>query len=86
MERRDEILGDMRIDLQPTELFVLVILANMGHAAMTGDRESVQTLGNMLFELPDSETTAMSALQKLEASMKLAAAMTLDASVPMEVS
>lgn len=78
MENANTPLAAMQIDLLPTELFVLVILANMGHAAMSGDKEAVQTLGTMLFELPDSEITAMAALQKLEASMKLAAAMAND--------
>lgn len=71
-------VAEMQVDLLPTELLVLIMLANMGHAMLAGDKEAVTALGNMLMELPDSEPTAMSALQKLEASMKLAAAMAND--------
>lgn len=68
-------LAEMQIDLLPTELLVLVMLANMGHSMLAGDREAAKSLGELLMELPDSERTAMSALEKLEASMRLAAKM-----------
>lgn len=70
---RTQNVAEMQVDLLPTELLVLVMLANIGHAMLAGDKEAVTALGNMLMELPDSEPTAMAALQKLEASMKLAA-------------
>lgn len=76
MENANTPLAEMQIDLLPTELLVLVMLANMGHSMLAGDREAAKSLGEMLMELPDSERTAMGALEKLEASMRLAAKMT----------
>lgn len=72
MENRNTPLAEMQVDLLATELMVLVMLANMGHAMLSGDRDAAKSLGEMLMELPGGEETAMSALQKLEASMKLA--------------
>lgn len=73
---RNTPLAELQVDLLPTELLVLVMLANTGHAMLSGDRDAAKKLGEMLMELPDSERTAMQALEKLEASMRLAAQMT----------
>lgn len=66
----------MTIDLMPAELMVVVMLANMGHSVLAGDRDAAKRLGEMLMELTGSEAIAMMALDKLEASMKLAAQIT----------
>lgn len=62
----------LTLDLHATELVCVVMLANIGHALLAGDRKAVEEVGTLLMDLPDSEQTALKALEKLEVSLRLA--------------
>jgi|688.fasta_scaffold1369753_2 hypothetical protein len=67
---------EMRLDMSSVEVLVVAILANMGSSLLSGDHDSVRELGEMLMRDPDTVKIAVSALDKLEASVLLAKSMT----------
>lgn len=67
---------EMQLDLQAMELLVVTALANLGQCVLAGDRDAARELGDMLIAMPNAEIHGRLGLEKLEASLKLAKAMT----------
>ena len=63
---------ELQLDLTASEVIVVTMLANMGASLLGGDEESVRSIGKMLMLDPEIETIALGALEKLEASLRLA--------------
>lgn len=63
---------EVTLDLQGAELVIVTMLANLGAAVLSGDKEAASDLGNMLMGMERSEQIAAIALDKLEASLKVA--------------
>lgn len=62
----------MELDLTASEVVVVTMLANLGSCLLAGDRAAAQELGAMIMRIEDSNAVAERALEKLEASLKLA--------------
>jgi hypothetical protein len=68
----------IELDLQASEVVIVTMLAHLGAAFLSGDKEAVQELGAMIMRIADSNAVAERALEKLEASLAMAKAV-LDA-------
>lgn len=62
----------MELDLTASEVVVITMLANLGSSLLAGDRAAAQELGAMIMRIEDSNAVAECALEKLEASLRLA--------------
>lgn len=62
----------IELDLQASEIVVVTMLANLGAAFLSGDKEAVQELGAMIMRIENSSGVAQLALEKLESSLALA--------------
>lgn len=62
----------LQLDLSGMEILVVTMLANLGSCVLAGDRESAKVLGEMLVKMDHAEAIAVSVLDKLESSLKLA--------------
>lgn len=62
----------IELDLQASEIVIVTMLANLGAAFLSGDKEAVQELGAMIMRIEHSSSVAAAALEKLESSLALA--------------
>lgn len=79
---------ELTLDLTPSELVVVTMLASLGEAVMAGDKVAGGEVAGMLMKEEGIEQIAQTALDKLHASLKLAKTMMQDSSptVPTVVS
>jgi hypothetical protein len=65
----------MAVDLSASEIVIVTMLAHLGAAGLSGDRDAVQELGDMIVRVDPHAVVSSAALEKLEASLTAARSM-----------
>lgn len=66
---------EMALELTASEIVIVTMLAHLGAAVLSGDRDTVQELGDMIVKSDSQAVVSSAALEKLEASLKAATSM-----------